>query len=137
MPQSGAILQQEPFTFLGYEFYRNIRRVDPKKLRKFKDKVKWKTRKNKTVNIQVLIQEELNPLIRGWGNYFGKGNVKTLFKSLDGWIRRRLRMVQLRSWRYVRNLHRALRKRGWGNIALEECECSHGEVRRAPWHMEL
>lgn len=109
---------KEPFTFLGYEFYRNIRRVDPKKLQKFKGKVKRITRKNKTVDIHLLIQEELNPLIRGWGNYFGKGNVKTLFKYLDGWIRRRLRMVQLRSWRYVRNLHRALRKKGWGESSL-------------------
>ena len=103
---------KESFTFLGYEFYRNIRRVDPKKLRKFKDKVKRKTRKNQTVELRTLIKEVLNPLVRGWGNYFGKGNVKTLFRNLDSWIRRRLRMVQLRSWRHVRNLHRVLRKKG-------------------------
>ncbi|MEK3988420.1 group II intron reverse transcriptase/maturase [Robertmurraya sp. FSL R5-0851] len=110
---------KETFTFLGYEFYRNIRRVDPKKLKKFKDKVKLKTRKNQTVDIQILIQEGLNPLIRGWGNYFGKGNVKSLFKKLDSWIRRRLRMVQLRSWRHVKNLHRALRKKGWRENSLQ------------------
>ena len=110
---------REPFTFLGYEFYRNIRRVDPKKLKKFKDKVKAKTRKNQTVDLEFLIKEVLNPLIRGWGNYFGKGNVKTLFKVLDSWIRRRLRMIQLRSWRHVRNLHRVLRKKGWKENSLE------------------
>lgn len=110
---------KESFTFLGYEFYRNIRRVDPKELRKFKDKVKLKTRKNQTVDLEFLIKEVLNPLIRGWGNYFGKGNVKTLFKNLDSWIRRRLRMVQLRSWRHVRNLHRALRKKGWKENSLQ------------------
>lgn len=110
---------KEPFTFLGYEFYRNIRRVDPKKLRKFKDKVKRKTRKNQTVDIQILIREKLNPLVRGWGNYFGKGNVKTLFKGLDAWIRRRLRMVQLRSWRHVKNLHRVLRRKGWTEQSLQ------------------
>jgi RNA-directed DNA polymerase len=110
---------KEPFTFLGYEFYCNIRRVAPKKLKKFKDKIKWKTRKNHTVDIQILIQEELNPLIRGWGNYFGKGNVKSIFRKLDSWIRRRLRMVQLRSWRHVRNLHRVLRKKGWKENSLQ------------------
>ena len=28
--------------------------------------------------------------IRGWGNYFSKGNVRVLFKRLDEWIRMRL-----------------------------------------------
>lgn len=109
---------KEPFTFLGYEFYRDIRRVDPDKLKKFKEKVKKKTRKNQTVDLGHLIQNELNPLLRGWGNYFGKGNIKTLFKVLDSWIRRRLRMVQLRSWRYVKSLHRVLRKKGWKENSL-------------------
>ncbi|WP_036689552.1 group II intron maturase-specific domain-containing protein, partial [Paucisalibacillus globulus] len=45
-------------------------------------------------------------------------NVKNLFKNLDAWIRRRLRMVQLRSWRKVRNLHRALRRKGWNESSL-------------------
>lgn len=57
--------------------------IDPKKLRKFKEKVKKKTRKNQTIDIGLLIKEQLNPLIRGRGNYFRKGNVKTLFKNLD------------------------------------------------------
>ncbi|RYG73979.1 group II intron reverse transcriptase/maturase, partial [Lentibacillus lipolyticus] len=46
-------------------------------------------------------------------NYFRYGNVKTKFLNWDGWIRRRLRMVQLRSWRNVKNLHRLLRRKGW------------------------
>ncbi|OXS53619.1 group II intron reverse transcriptase/maturase [Bacillus sp. V-88] len=110
---------KEPFTFLGYEFYRDFRRIDPKKLVKFKDKVKRKTRKNQTVNIEVLIKEEINPLVRGWGNYFRKGNIKTLFRTLDSWIRRRLRMVQLRSWRHVKSLHRILRRKGWKETNLK------------------
>ncbi|MCC5804427.1 group II intron maturase-specific domain-containing protein [Rossellomorea vietnamensis] len=32
-------------------------------------------------------------MVREWGNYFRKGNVKTHFRTLDSWIRRRLRMV--------------------------------------------
>ncbi|MDY0404389.1 group II intron reverse transcriptase/maturase [Virgibacillus sp. 179-BFC.A HS] len=103
----------EPFTFLGYEFIGNIRRIDPKKEAKFKKRIKEITKRNQTVDIQILIETKLNPYIRGWANYFRHGNVKTKFKSWDAWIRRRLRMVQLRSWRYVKNLHRELRKKGW------------------------
>lgn len=105
---------ETPFTFLGYEFYRtNIRRIDPKKEEKFKKRVKEITRRNKTVNIETLIKDELNPFLRGWANYFKFGNVKTKFTKYDAWIRRRLRMVQLRSWRYVKKLHTVLRKKGW------------------------
>lgn len=105
--------KKEPFTFLGYEFIGDIRRIDPKKEVKFKKRVKEITRRNQTVDIETLIKEKLNPYIRGWANYFRHGNVKTKFDNWDSWIRRRLRMVQLRSWRYVKNLHRLLRKKGW------------------------
>ncbi|WP_188633640.1 group II intron maturase-specific domain-containing protein [Lentibacillus kapialis] len=36
-------------------------------------------------------------------NYFRYGNVKSKFKEWDAWIKRRLWMVQLRSWRDVKN----------------------------------
>ena len=35
--------------------------------------------------------EDLNPTIRGWGNYFAIGTVAHLFRALDAWIRTRLR----------------------------------------------
>jgi hypothetical protein len=34
---------------------------------------------------------DLNPVIRGWGNYYRMGTVQTLYRHLDGWIRMRLR----------------------------------------------
>jgi RNA-directed DNA polymerase len=105
--------EKEPFTFLGFEFKGNIRRIDPKKEAKFKKRVKEITRRNQTVNIKTLIEEKLNSYLRGWANYFRHGNVKTKFKTWDSWIRRRLRMIQLRSWKKVKNLHRSLRKKGW------------------------
>jgi RNA-directed DNA polymerase len=105
--------EEEPFTFLGFEFKGIIRRIDPKKEAKFKKRVKEITRRNQTVNINTLIGEKLNSYLRGWANYFRHGNVKTKFKTWDSWIRRRLRMIQLRSWKKVKNLHRPLRKKGW------------------------
>ena len=35
--------------------------------------------------------EDLNPILRGWGNYYAIGNVVSLFEDLDKWIRMRLR----------------------------------------------
>ncbi|WP_404458864.1 group II intron reverse transcriptase/maturase [Oceanobacillus kapialis] len=105
---------EETFLFLGHKFKRGYWvKPSPKALKKFKNKVKEITKKNQTVNIEQLIKDKLNSYLRGWANYFGHWHVKSLFQKLDAWIRRRLRMVQLRSWRKIRKLHRELRRRKW------------------------
>ena len=106
--------QEESFVFLGHEFKPgHWMTPSAKAWKKFKERVKEVTRRNQTVNVEQLVKKKLNPYLRGWGNYFGHGDIKKRFKSMDSWIRRRLRMVQLRSWRKVRKLHREMRRRGW------------------------
>jgi RNA-directed DNA polymerase len=111
--------KRESFVFLGHEF-KPGKRMTPstKAMMKFKERVKEITRRNQTVDVQRLVKKELNPYLRGWGRYFGTGNVRNRFRDLDAWIRRRLRSVQLRSWKKVRKLHREMRKRGWDNKEL-------------------
>jgi len=105
---------EQTFVFLGYEFSRAYwTKPSEKSLEKFKSTVKDITKRNQTVNIERLVKDKLNPYLRGWGNYFGHGHSKRLFEKFDGWIRRRLRAIQLRSWRNIRKLHRELRKRKW------------------------
>lgn len=105
---------KESFVFLGYEFNQTYW-VKPSQnsIKKFKNKVKEITKRNQTVNMEKLIKEKLNPYLCGWGNYFGHWHSKTLLSKFDAWIRRRLRSVQLRSWRKIRKLHRELRRRKW------------------------
>lgn len=104
----------EPFTFLGYTFKSGyFHTPSDKAIKKFKEKIKVITRKNQTVDLGELIKRRLNSVIRGWGRYFGIGFCKSLFKQLDSWIRRRLRMVQLRSWRKIKKLHKELRRKDW------------------------
>jgi RNA-directed DNA polymerase len=105
---------EEPFTFLGYVFKRGyFHSPSDKAVKKFKKSIKDVTRRNLTVNLEEFVKHRLNSIIRGWGRYFGIGFSKTLFQKLDKWIRRRLRMIQLRSWKKKRKLHRELRKRNW------------------------
>jgi RNA-directed DNA polymerase len=105
---------KESFVFLGYEFKQGYWvKPSEKSIKQFKSKVKEITKRNQTVNIEKLIKEKLNPYLRGWGNYFGHWHTKTLFTEFDQWIRRRLRSVQLRSWRKIQKLHRELRRRKW------------------------
>lgn len=115
-PQKTKIVnsKRESFVFLGHEFKPGKKMVpSDKAIAKFKERVKTITRRNQTVNVQKLVKKTLNPYLRGWGNYFATGQVKKRFEEFDSWIRRRLRAVQMRSWRKIRKLHREMRRRGW------------------------
>ena len=104
----------EPFTFLGYTFQKGyFHKPSDKAIQKFKGKIKDITKKNLTINMEEFIKYRVNPVIRGWGRYYGIGFSKKLFQILDAWIRRRLRMIQLRTWRKRKKLHKELRKRNW------------------------
>lgn len=121
-PQKTKIVnsKRESFVFLGHEFKPGKKMVpSDKAIAKFKERVKTITRRNQTVNVQKLVKKTLNPYLRGWGNYFATGHVKRRFEEFDSWIRRRLRAVQMRSWRKIRKLHREMRRRGWrGELPL-------------------
>lgn len=111
--------KRELFVFLGHEFKPGKRMIpSAKAITKFKERVKTITRRNQTVHVERLVKKVLNPYIRGWGRYYGTGDVRNRFRDFDAWIRRRLRSVQLRSWKKVRKLHREMRKRGWNNKEL-------------------
>ena len=78
------------FDFLGFRFRGRYQGPRAKSLSSFKDRVRQATRRQQGKNLQQVVQA-LNPLLRGWGNYQRRGNVKTLYGRLDEWIRMRLR----------------------------------------------
>jgi len=85
--------------FLGFHFNGRWRRPKDKAKKKFKEEIRRRTRRNLPVNLETVIHF-LNPVIRGWGNYFKGGTVKKLFEELDGYIRARLRSFKAkrRTW---------------------------------------
>jgi RNA-directed DNA polymerase len=78
------------FEFLGFTFHGRFLRPRPRALATFKDQVRRRTRRKSPVSLGRMI-DELNPVLRGWGNYFAQGDVVHLFIDLDKWIRMRLR----------------------------------------------
>ena len=62
------------------------------------DQVRARTKRRIPLRTRELI-EELNPLIRGWGEYYKKAHVRKLFHRLDGWIVRRIRSHRFKRWR--------------------------------------
>ena len=98
--------------FLGVSIHSSYTRIQEAKIRSFKAKVKALTRRNSPVNLEKVIAD-LNPLLRGFSNYFRVANCSGEFKRLSSWIRRRLRAKQLVLWKRSKRLHRRLRQLGY------------------------
>ncbi len=95
--------------FLGVVIYTNHTSIEEKKLKAFKMKVKQMTKRNGGVNLAKVLKK-LNPALRGFVNYFKIANINTKLKELAGWIRRRLRAIQLKLWKKPIRLHRRLKQ---------------------------
>jgi RNA-directed DNA polymerase len=65
---------------------------------RFKDKVRALTRRRIAVPLEELIHV-LNPVIRGWGMYYRRANVRRLFNRLNLWIVRRVWGWRFKRWR--------------------------------------
>ena len=105
------------FEFLGYKIKRGkqLRLPTPKirsgarsgalyaypkekSIRRFMDQVRERTKRRIPLRTRELI-EELNPLLRGWGEYYKKAHVRTLFNRLNRWIVRRIWSHRFKRWR--------------------------------------
>jgi len=98
--------------FLGVEIFTKFTLIQKDKLKGFKDRVRKMTRRNSPVNLEKVIAD-LNPVSRGFANYFRIANCSKQFFKLAQWIRRRLRSKQLALWKNPRKLRRRLRQLGY------------------------
>jgi RNA-directed DNA polymerase len=101
---------------LGYSFWvaagRVVkRRVASQALRAMKERVREITRRNGGRSLESVIQD-LRVYLLGWREYFGLADTPGVFADLDKWIRRRLRLVQLKQWKRGTTAFRELRARG-------------------------
>ena len=69
-----------------------------KSIQRFKDRVRQLTRRGVPLKTKDLI-EQLNPVLRGWGHYYKRAHVRTLFNKLDHWIERRIWSHRYHCWR--------------------------------------
>ncbi|MPZ12881.1 MAG: group II intron reverse transcriptase/maturase [Chloroflexi bacterium] len=72
---------------------------------RFKNRVRQITNRRNPKALEGVL-DELNPVIRGWGNYYRRAHVRRLFHRLNGWIVRRIW-----SWR-----HKRWRNAGWKRL---------------------
>ncbi len=87
---------------LGYSLWRGAGmvklRVAPSAKEAFQDRVRKLTNRNRGASLRTVV-EELTVYLRGWRQYFHLAETPGIFGALDGWIRRRLRMLRLKQWK--------------------------------------
>jgi len=81
----------EGFDFLGYHFRKNKRWPSKKSMKRLRSKIRPKTKRTNGTSMGKIIKE-VNKTTTGWFEYFKHSNRAT-FKTVDGWIRMRLRSI--------------------------------------------
>ncbi len=96
--KTGLANFQRGFQFLGFRFINRYKGISQKSMDKLKDNIRQITKRTQGTNLKGVI-DTLNPVIRGFVNYFHLADAKKKFRSLDKWIRRRLRSIKYqRKW---------------------------------------
>src|SRR6185436_18584643 len=99
--QKSAVARPWERKFLGFSFTANRepkRRIAPKAVIRFKEKVRELTSRTRGMSIERMV-EELAQYFRGWIGYFGKCETPSVLESLEQWLRRRLRSAIWRQWK--------------------------------------
>jgi RNA-directed DNA polymerase len=86
--------QRGGFEFLGWHFERGRQWPRAKSQAKLREKIRALTPRNSGQSLRQII-DQLNRSLKGWRGYFDHG-VRTVYESLDGMVRRRLRQLLLK-----------------------------------------
>jgi len=101
--------------FLGFSFYQKKEdvgiKVHPKVLRKLKEKVRERTKRNDGKG-EVERTQKLNNMVRGWVNYYKIADMKSSLATIDKWMRRRIRMWYWKKWKKIKTRFKNLVKLG-------------------------
>ncbi len=127
--------------FLGYSFWVTKdatikRRIADKALATMKDRVRQITGRSRGRTLQSVITE-LRSYLLGWKQYFRLTERLSDFRELDQWIRRRVRMVQLKQWKSGPRVFRALCARGVPRNAAASAAAHAGRLWRTARHPGL
>ena len=131
--QKSAVARPWERKFLGFSFTNTgvpKRRITPKAVDRFKERIRELTRRTRGVSIERMAGE-LTRYLRGWIGYFGKCETPSVLKGLEEWTRRRLRSVIWKQWKRGPVRFAELRRLGVGkDLAAKTAGSAHG-----PWRL--
>ena len=116
-------------TFLGFGFWFSRdgpkRKVSSEALATFKHRVRQLTRRSGGRSMAEVI-ERLRPYLLGWKGYFGLAQTPAILRALDGWLRHRLRAIQLKHWVSGPKMFQELRKLG-ASVAVAQTVAANAQ----------
>ena len=131
--QKSAVAQPWERKFLGFSFTGGEepkRRIAPKAILRFKERIRELTRRTRGVSIERMAQE-LARYLQGWLGYFGKCQTPSVLRQLDEWLRHRLRSVIWKQWKRGSVRFAELQRRGVNkDLAAKTAGSAHG-----PWRL--
>ncbi len=119
--------------FLGFTFSdtpKATRGISRQSIERFKKRVQELTPRGRSMSLEQRV-EALKRYLIGWRGYYGFCETPLVLKSLDGWIRRRLRCATWKQWKHGKRRFAELVKRGVRrDVAARTAGRVHG-----PWHL--
>ena len=102
--------------FLGYSLWvakgAEVRfKVAAKPMATFKQRIRQLTRRSGGRSM-VEVVAKLRLYMLGWKAYFGLAQTPKVWRTLDEWLRHRLRAIQLKHWKRGKTMFRELRAMG-------------------------
>jgi RNA-directed DNA polymerase len=131
--KKSAVARPQERKFLGFSFTDGPevrRRIAPKAIERFKQRIREITRHAKSVSLETTMAT-LAPYMRGWRGYFGFCETPNVLIQLTRWVRLRLRVALWRQWKTPRRRRAMLIQLGVrGKLAANAAGTAHG-----PWHL--
>lgn len=128
-----AVAKPSVRKFLGFSFTGGKeprRRIAPQALARFKVRVRELTRRTCGRSL-AQIAKELSRYLIGWRGYFGFCQTPSVLRTLDEWLRRRLRAIAWKQWKRGDTRFAELRRCGVGReLAAQTAGSPHG-----PWRL--
>lgn len=98
--------------FLGYELWlkdgkKVMRAVSGKALETYRQKIRQLTRRMGGASVHEVVSR-LRRYILGWKAYFILAQTPQVWRSLDEWMRHRMRAIHLKQWRRASTIYRAV-----------------------------
>ncbi|HJF39349.1 MAG TPA: group II intron reverse transcriptase/maturase [[Clostridium] spiroforme] len=131
--EKSKIARPNQIKYLGFGFYitkTGIIKPKPhlKSIQKFKRRLKQLTKRSWNISLDERIAK-LNPVIRGWINYFRIADMKENIKNITSHLNRRIRCIIWKQWKTPRHRTKCLMKLGLNKDTAKSCSYS----RKSYW----
>ena len=113
--QKSAVERPWKRKFLGFSFTVDKKnpkiRIHKESMKRFKRRIRELTSRKHSIDMERRLKR-LNQYLVGWLGYYQLAETPTVFKRMDSWIRRRLRMIRWKEWKKTKTKNTNLKKLG-------------------------